>query len=631
MRKIIVRNMIKMMSVLIFVMMSVVFMLQVYDCQRDMRGSSRDLFEQINKLMDENNEEIEVLKAEYSELCLDYADAIAYILSHDESIMDDVDELNKIADFMQVDEIHIFDENGTIVKGSIPKYYGMTVNDGEQIGFFAKMFQDKSLRLCQEITPNTSEGKEIQYAAVWNETEEYVIQVGVVPERVLNVLEKNTLPHIFSHFAIESGTYLYAIDKTSNIIIASTDVDAVGTSYESMDMKRTFKSDRTDFHAKIYGVHSYCYAQDMGEVVLLRVHNSKALYGELLITTGIVGVCLILLAVVLVVIVVRYLNKKIVQGIDDINRKLTVITEGNFDETVDIDVTPEFKELSNYINIMINSILSSTDKISSILHKAMLPLGIYEYNDKMTRVRVTDFVDKILSLSGNKEDNIYNVDAFEKYINTIKNNPVEDHSNVFMISGEEPVYVMIEEFKTGNETMGMLMDVTENVKYDMKLVNERDRDMLTGLYNRRGLENKLDRLFKSSDNLKNSVMVMIDSDGLKMINDTYGHRNGDAYLLKIKDVINEIRPNNSIFARQGGDEFILFIYGCESEEELNKYIQMVDKQRDRMVLSIDDAEVRVRFSYGYAICHNNSVDYEALIREADENMYIDKNSRKKQV
>ena len=226
----------------------------------------------------------------------------------------------------------------------------------------------------------------------------------------------------------------------------------------------------------------------MGDVVLLRVHNSKALYGELLITTGIVGVCLILLAVVLVVIVVRYLNKKIVQGIDDINRKLTVITEGNFDETVDIDVTPEFKELSNYINIMINSILSSTDKISSILHKAKLPLGIYEYNDKMTRVRVTDFVDKILSLSGNKEDNIYNVDAFEKFINTIKNNPVEDHSNVFMISGEEPVYVMIEEFKTGNETMGMLMDVTENIKYDMKLVNERDRDMLTGLYNRRGLE-----------------------------------------------------------------------------------------------------------------------------------------------
>lgn len=345
MRKIIVRNMIKMMSVLIFVMMSVIFMLQVYDCQRDMRGSSRDLFEQINNLMDENNEEIEILKAEYSELCLDYADAIAYILSRDESIMDNMQELNKIADFMQVDEIHIFDDKGTIIKGTIPKYYGLTIYDGEQIGFFAQMYEDKNMRLCQEITPNTSEGKEIQYAAVWNETGEYVIQVGVVPERVLNVLDKNTLQHIFSHFAVESGTYLYAIDKTTNVIIATTDESAVGKSYESMDMKRTFKSERTDFHAKIYGVHSYCYAQDMGDIILLRVHNSKALYGELLITTGIVGVCLILLAVVLVFIVVRYLNKKIVQGIDDINRKLTVITAGNFDETVDIDVTPEFKEL----------------------------------------------------------------------------------------------------------------------------------------------------------------------------------------------------------------------------------------------------------------------------------------------
>jgi diguanylate cyclase (GGDEF)-like protein len=391
-----------------------------------------------------------------------------------------------------------------------------------------------------------------------------------------------------------------------------------------MDMKRTFKSERMDFHAKIYGVHSYCYAQDMGDVVLLRVHNSKALYGELLATTGTVGICLILLAVLLAMIIVKYLDKKIVQGIYDINRKLTVITEGNFDETVDVDVTPEFKELSNYINIMINSILSTTDKISNILNKAMLPLGIYEYNDKMTRVRATDYINKILPLSDN------NVDMFEECINSIKNNPVEGHNNVFMIEGEEPVYVMLEEFKSGNETMGMLMDVTENVKYDIKLKNERDRDVLTGLYNRRGLENRLDKLFETTDNLGHSAMVMIDSDGLKMINDTYGHRNGDTYLLKVRDVINEVRPANSIFARQGGDEFILFIYGCQTEKELQDYIQLIENQRDRMVLSFDNQEVKVRYSMGYAFFKDQNTDYEELIREADDNMYVDKKSRKKQ-
>ena len=624
MRKIIVRNMIKMVAILMFVMLSVIFLLQVLDCQRDMRSSSVDLFEQINQLMDENNEELEQLKDEYHELCLDYADAIAYILSEDESLMDDKDELNKIADFMQVDEIHIFDDKGTIIKGTVPKYYGLTIYDGEQIGFFAQMYEDKNMRLCQEITPNTSEGKEIQYAAVWNETGEYVIQVGVVPERVLNVLDKNSLQHIFSHFAVESGTYLYAIDKTTNVIIASTNESAVGQSYESMDMKRTFKSERTDFHAKVYGVHSYCYAQDMGDVVLLRVHNSKALYGELLATTGTVGICLILLAVLLAMIIVKYLDKKIVQGIYDINRKLTVITEGNFDETVDVDVTPEFKELSNYNNIMINSILSTTDKISNILNKAMLPLGIYEYNDKMTRVRAPDYINKILPLSDS------NVDMFEECINSIKNNPVEGHNNVFMIEGEEPVYVMLEEFKSGNETMGMLMDVTENVKYDIKLKNERDRDVLTGLYNRRGLENRLDKLFETTDNLGHSAMVMIDSDGLKMINDTYGHRNGDTYLLKVRDVINEVRPANSIFARQGGDEFILFIYGCQTEKELQDYIQLIENQRDRMVLSFDNQEVKVRYSMGYAFFKDQNTDYEELIREADDNMYVDKKSRKKQ-
>ena len=80
----------------------------------------------------------------------------------------------------------------------------------------------------------------------------------------------------------------------------------------------------------------------------------------------------------------------------------------------------------------------------------------------------------------------------------------------------------------------------------------------------------------------------------------------------------------------GGDEFILFIYGCQTEKELQDYIQLIEKKRDRMVISFDNQEVKVRYSMGYAFFKDQNTDYEELIREADDNMYVDKKSRKKQ-
>ena len=73
-------------------------------------------------------------------------------------------ELQKIANLMAVDEIHLLDENGYIYSGSVPKYFGYNFDSGEQMAYFKPMLTDKSLTMCQDVTPNTSEGKEMMYA-----------------------------------------------------------------------------------------------------------------------------------------------------------------------------------------------------------------------------------------------------------------------------------------------------------------------------------------------------------------------------------------------------------------------------------------------------------------------------------
>ena len=80
---------------------------------------------------------------------------------------------------------------------------------------------------------------------------------------------------------------------------------------------------------------------------------------------------------------------------------------------------------------------------------------------------------------------------------------------------------------------GIVMDVTDTVIRRREIENERDIDQLTGILNRRGLDNALADLFQRTDKVEHSAVVMIDADGLKTINDTYGHDIGDRVLRRV--------------------------------------------------------------------------------------------------
>ena len=187
------KMLITMFSVMVIIILCIVFSIHNYQFRTEYKEQSYILFEQVKNIIEKNSIEIESTMAEYKRMYLNSADGIAYILNEDPAIMEDVNKLKQIAIFFEVDEIHIFNEEGEIIKGTEPRFYGYTVYDGEQIGYFAQMLNDKELRLSQDITPNTAEQKEMQYTAVWSLDETYFIQVGAEPERVLEAVSKNKL------------------------------------------------------------------------------------------------------------------------------------------------------------------------------------------------------------------------------------------------------------------------------------------------------------------------------------------------------------------------------------------------------------------------------------------------------
>lgn len=301
------------------------------------------------------------------------------------------------------------------------------------------------------------------------------------------------------------------------------------------------------------------------------------------------------------------------------------------DVKVDIRTSEEFSELSDYINTMVSSLSDTTSKISYVLSKTNMFIGVYEYRKGAKPVHCTEYIPRIFSMELDEWRLLTSdYELFNEYIENVRTKPFDEEQGVYMLSEEPEQYVKLEEMEIGNEVFGVVIDVTEDVLQRRKIEAERDVDLLTGLYNRRGFETQMSVLLREPKKIGCSAIVMIDADGLKGINDTYGHEMGDAYLKKIGSVINNFGIQSSLSARIGGDEFVLFLYDYDDEEELCNTIRTVEYIQGHSTARLDDnLTVPLRFSFGYCML-TDGLSYEEVLKTADERMYANKRKRKEE-
>lgn len=458
---------------LVVLFLVVIFYIQVVNEQRQVYVSAVETFFQIEQVLGENKEELADLKQVYRDTCLHNAEAIAYLIEKSPSVLESVEELKKIATMIEVDEIHIFDTSGHIFSGTHPSYYGYTFDSGEQMHFFQPMLKDKSLRLVQDITPNTAEMKMMQYSALWSRDGEFIVQVGMEPVNVLKVTEKNELSYIFSLLRVNSDANYYAIHKESGNIVGSTDLTCVEKNSSEIGFNlKTIASDHNGFYTNVNGVKSYCVFMESGENYIGRVISCSDMYRRVPSTMAWIAFCLIAVAAILCYVVTCYMNKYVVQGIQKINDKLNTISQGNLDEIVDIQSSAELAELCRYINQMKKSILDNRRKITYIIGKTKMPIGVYEYNHYMKRVSISEHVPDILALNAGEYERLsadYRV--FQEFIIDLRRNIVDDESCVYSCRER---YVKLEEVEHSGDVFGVIIDVTEEILKRKKIEDERE-------------------------------------------------------------------------------------------------------------------------------------------------------------
>lgn len=616
--------------IFVIIILAVTVCIQINMEENRAYDSSIRTFSQIEQLLDRNHKELEEITESYNKTCLHNAEVIARIIEGDPDVLDNVEELKKIAEAVEVDEIHIFNQNGCIYTGTHPEYYGYTFDSGEQMNFFKPMLEDRSLQLVQEIMPNTAEGKIMQYSALWSKSGEFIVQIGMEPVSVMKVTEKNRLSYIFSLFRVNTEVNYYAIDADTQEIVGSTVLDDVGKSLTDTGLTLdAVKNNKKGFHANVNGQRSFCIFKESDGTWLGRIISDRELYQRIPSFTALLAICLVVIAIALICGIKKYMNKYVINSIDVINDKLCLITKGNLDERVRVNSSLEFQELSNYINAMVKSLLDNNKKMSYVLSKTNMYIGVYEYIKYSNKVRFTEYIPKILCLDDAKMQQLssdYRI--FRDFIDRIYAHPVADEEGIYQLDSLPVRYLKLEELEDENEIFGVVIDVTEEVLQRQKMKFERDNDLLTGLYNRRGLDTCLSGLLSCPEKLGHSALVMIDADGLKTVNDTYGHEKGDLYLKEISSVLKNFAPGNSIAARQSGDEFILFLYDYKSGDDLLHALRELACLQEHSSVALDSGLIiPLRFSFGYCLTEN-AADYQELIKRADEKMYHNKRKRK---
>ncbi len=153
-------------------------------------------------------------------------------------------------------------------------------------------------------------------------------------------------------------------------------------------------------------------------------------------------------------------------------------------------------------------------------------------------------------------------------------------------------------------------------------------DELTGVLNRRGFEAELKRVLDlARRHGETGVLLFVDLDGFKRVNDVYGHAAGDAVLREVAALLKQNVRRSDVVARIGGDEFVVLLTkacaagGARRRLALERTLQSAVVHWRREAIAVR-ASIGAR-AYGPCDC------YEALIQDADRRMYAQKASRLK--
>jgi diguanylate cyclase (GGDEF)-like protein len=171
-------------------------------------------------------------------------------------------------------------------------------------------------------------------------------------------------------------------------------------------------------------------------------------------------------------------------------------------------------------------------------------------------------------------------------------------------------------------------DVTESKMIEQESRHKAHHDHLTGLPNRAlFLDHSEHAILRAKRNQQKLAILFLDLDGFKQVNDTLGHDVGDLLLTEVAKRLKVITRSSDTVARMGGDEFTFVLNDISDDENASSVAQKIIAELEQP-FELQGHRCRISGSIGIAIYPTDSLDYETLLKQADEAMYLAKKNGK---
>lgn len=164
-------------------------------------------------------------------------------------------------------------------------------------------------------------------------------------------------------------------------------------------------------------------------------------------------------------------------------------------------------------------------------------------------------------------------------------------------------------------------DISKRKTDEEELKYRATHDMLTGLPNRTLLLDRLGQaIFSAKRHNLNAVIIFVDLDNFKIVNDALGHSIGDSLLKMVAARFTLLLRSTDTLARLGGDEFVIILPDLEELNSIPSFLERILKSISEPY-NIDEHEVNVTCSMGFSVYPDNGEDTETLLKNADNAMY----------
>ena len=363
--------------------------------------ASEMILQQLEDVIEENKESyqtlLETLKEEYTLR----AETVANLLEMEGRLYQTTEEYRKIAKQLRVDEIHIINTGGCIVAGTNPEYFGYSFSSGEQMGYFKPMLTDKTLSMCQDMVPNTAEGKMMMYAIVWNSSGTAMIQIGITPSRLLAKMNSASVENLVRQMPITSGMNIFLLNASTGKMLATTRQDVL--LYELQDSDRLEEGNlqegkRYRTSVKISDRQQYLVYEKYGE------YNLAVSYDILEANQNLIYVAATMfLVLVLSFLIIFYITERSVAAIDKNEEALKQAKEAA--ERANAAKTGFLSRMSHDIRTPLNGIIGMIE-ISDHHREDRALVDANRAKEKVAAKHLLELINDVLEFNKLDEENL---------------------------------------------------------------------------------------------------------------------------------------------------------------------------------------------------------------------------------